>query len=670
MSRTLLLHDRFAPPANPDAYIEVLDPHPHAGCIRVFDAGTRQDKYVKASDVLDDYYCGKLALRRTNQPRFSLAAQPTDPELMKRLDFVRSTLRRIHDIEELHGLSFLQAYRRAEHEHEAAAQPDAPLFPSQATIYRYRNCERSELPALRGDKNKGNRVPRYADDVVNRIAMAAERHYLLPHSPWSLKRLTEHVNGALPQEAPRLSIRYVKKVINQVVSPDVGRDRMLPADAIAGKSIAKKRIRVEAPFERVEQDAVHLPFVVKTPSGISSNVYLVHAIDCCTSYPLGWKFVIGSPTESDTLACIELYMSPLKAQLFRELGITGGNEASGTPGQIVLDNGPETKGRRIENVKKLGVDVKHCKANEAQGKPFTERINRSLKEGLEGVGGCTRLDGEDGKRDPIALGDPLMTLEELEKWVVRWYYEQWIHKPLERLRWDVVLDSSVKGTTPAARWKHYEDSCSVISLPPSRSEWLAALYEHTERKVSRKTGISLQGLNYKGDAIPRLIGKYGEHQPVHVLFNPDDYRHIYVYEGDEFPLITLAHEHLRPETPAWSFSDVKARFASTMTDFVRAPEAEQFAADLHARVVADSLAPKTKPKRRSAHDINRETRARDKEARAVERASKHPRPVPPPKAMSPGQLAPQAAGSPSELSVLGDAELLPVLSRADGGRLK
>lgn len=673
MNRAVLLRDRFVPAGNPAAYFEVLDPHPREGLIKVFDAGSRQDKYVEASKILADVHSGKLTVFREGKPRLSLAAQPGDEGLLERIGFVRTTMQRIHEIQELHGVSFLKAYQRAADEYEHVAVPQSPPFPHQSTIYRYRKSERAGLPALRGDKNKGNRNPRYPDAVINTIWMEAEQHYLRPQSRWSIKRLTEQVNrlvggAAIAPDCQPISAKYVKKVITDLVSADPEHDRMHPDEAIAGKSYAKKRLRLESPFERIEQDAVHLPFVVKMPSGISSNIYLVHAIDCCTSYPMGWHLVIGAPTESDSLACIELFMAPLKAERFRALGVNHGMNVCGTPGQLVFDNGPETKGRRIENLQKLSVDVKYCRAKAAQEKAFIERLNRSLKEALEGLAGCTRIDGKDGQRDPVALGDTLMTLEELERWVVRWYYEKWIHTPLERLRWDVVLSSSLKGITPAERWKHHEDSCLAISLPPSRAEWLAALYEHTERRVSRKTGISIDGMVYKGDGIASLLAKYGEHRPVQVLFNPDDFRHIYVYEGDDFPLITLSNEHVRPETPAWSFKDAKERFKSTATGAATAAEVKKFDADMHQRVVADSLAPKTK--RQSKHDINRDTRARDKESRAVDRAAAHPTPLAPPKGAKTKHTDGPAAQTVLMSPGLGEAALLPVLNRSSGDRLK
>ncbi|MDF3887904.1 Mu transposase C-terminal domain-containing protein [Cupriavidus basilensis] len=673
MNRSLLLHDRLAPPRNHDAYLEVLDTHPHAGCIKVFDAEKRADRYIELASLLSDIHAGKLTVLRAGKPRFSHAAQPDDQHLHERNRFVQTAIRRIHDIQRRQGISFLEAYRRAAEEYRQEATPKSPPFPSQPTMYRYRKSEMAGLPVLRGNKNKGNRSPRYSQEVVNTICTVAEQHYLVPHSRWSLKRVTEEVNRQvrstfLPMPCRPISIRYVKNTILRYVSADPEHDRMLPMDAVAGKSFAKKRIRAEAPFERVEQDALHLPFVAQTPSGVTSQVYLVHAIDCCTSYPLGWRLVVGAPIDTDSLACVEMYMAPLKKKRFEELGIDHAMNVCGTPGQLIFDNGAEAKGGRIQNLERLGVDVKHCRARAGQEKPFIERLNRSLKEAMEGLAGCTRLDGKDGQRDPIALGEKLPTLEELERWIVRWYYEKWVHTPLERLQWDVVLTDSLKGNTPAERWKHFEASCFAISLPPSRSEWLAALYEHKECRLSRKTGITIDGLHYKGNEIGALITEYGEQRPLRVLYNPDDFRHVYVYEGDDFPLVTLPNEHLRPETPAWSFNDAKERFKNQKSRFKLAPQAEKFDQDMHEKVVADSLAPKRK--KPSKYERNRETARRDRETRAVTRASRQPGPLPPPPACRPKKVSEEASSAAQPAgSIFDDAALLPVLDRANGDEL-
>lgn len=677
MTRTLLLHDRLAFPKNYNAYLEVLDPHPRGGCIKVFDAEKREDRYVDISTLLTSIHDGKLTLIRAGKPRFSLAVQVEDQALHERNRFIRAALRSVHAIQKQYGLSFLQAYRRAEEEYRQQATPQTPPFPTQSTMYRYRNCDLAGLPALRGNKNKGNRQSRYPKEVISIIRMVALQHYLQPHSRWTLKHLTDDVNRQvrgiiLAETSPRITSKYVKNTIMRFVSSDPEHDRMLPADAVSGKSFAKQRLRVEMPFERVEQDALHLPFVIQTPSGISSQVWLVHAIDCCTSYPMGWRLVVGAPTDTDSLACIEMYMAPIKQKHFKELGIDHDMNVCGTPGQLVFDNGAEAKGSRIKNLEKLGVDVKHCRARAGQEKPFIERLNRSLKEALEGLSGCTRVDGKDGTRDPIALGDNLMSVDELERWVVRWYYEKWIHTPLERLQWDVVLTDSLKGDTPVERWRYFEESCSAISLPPSRTEWLTALYDHTERRLSRKTGITIDGLHYKGDDIGPLIGKYGEQRPLRVLFNPDDFRHVYVYEDEDLPLVTLSHEHLRPETQAWSFKEAKERFKKQKASTKCAPQAETFDQDMHEKVVADSLAPKRK--KPGKHGRNRETAQREKYAHAVTRASQQPGPLPPPTVSAhrpdwTSDTPPASATTPPVVPLLDDVVLLPVLARNSGDPL-
>lgn len=675
MTRTLLQHDRLAPPKNHDAYLEVLDPNPRGGCIKVFDVEKREDRYIEMADIHADIYAGKLTVLRAGKPRFSHAAQPDDKTLHERNHFICEAIRRIHDIQNQRGLSFRRAYQLAAEEYSRQAEPNLQSFPLQSTMYRYRQSDIAGLPVLRGNKNKGNREPRYPAEVVNTICMVAEQHYLVPQSRWSLKRVTDDVNlkvhgTFLPTASPPITARYVKNTILRFVSRDPEHDRMLPSDAVAGKSFAKKRIRAETPFERVEQDALHLPFVCQTPGGVSSAIYLVHAIDCCTGYPLGWRLVVGAPTDADTLACAEMYMAPIKLKRFKEIGVDHDMNVCGTPGQLVFDNGAENKKSRIQNLEKLGTDVKHCRARAGQEKPFIERSNRSLKEALEGLAGCTRMDGKDGQRDPIALGDNLPTLDELECWIVRWYYEKWIHKPLERLQWDAVLTGLPMGDTPAERWKYFEASCFAISLPPSRAEWLAALYEHTERRLSRKTGITIDGLHYKDDQIEALIGKYGEERMLHVLFNPDDFRHVYIYEGDDLPLVALPFEHLKPETPAWSFKDAKERLKKHKSGFKPAPQAEKFDKDMHETVVADSLAPKRK--KLGKYERNRETASRQKEAKAIERATRQPRPMPPPTSTmgrsNATSEAPLAAVPPIS-SMLDDVSPLPLLDRNSGDLL-
>ncbi|WP_288393368.1 transposase family protein [uncultured Herbaspirillum sp.] len=622
--------DKLLVAGKPDTYFEVLDSRVHAGTINVFDAQKRESRYVDEATIRAGISNGSLVLRRKGMPAVSVCAQYDNPALRARVRFLYEILRRIAAIKAKQHISFDAAipFAREAYLEEHADDPLKSAFPSRATLFRAHKKQSSGLPVLNGDKNKGNKMNRYSSELCEFVDEAIQNFYLVTESRWTARDLTDYIN----REARSRGLHVAKHTISRKfvtsriygLTADAEYDRMDPLMRVAGKSFAKSRIRAPFPFARIEQDAVHLPFVVTTPHGIARNVYLVAAVDVCTGYPVGWHLVIGAPREMDSLSCLAMYLTPAKASRFKELGLTNAINIYGTPSVLVFDNGPETKGDRIFRLKELEVDVMHCKAKAAQGKPFIERLNRALKEALQRQQGCTRFEGQDGVRDPVALGDKLMTFDELEKWIVRWFYESWVHTELERLRWDELLVDSVKGKTPFERLKYMtEEMGHPITMPPSRQQWMMALYEHRERKLSAKTGITLEhGFRYKGEAMTYLLEKYGDHAPLHVYYNPDDFRQAYVFEDDSLPLVTLTHEHVRPDTPAWTFAEAKARFDAGMTDWTVPSEKMNFLRDLDDAVTRSSNAGKSKS--RSKREENKETVRRAKVHAASERAIERP----------------------------------------------
>ena len=162
-----------------------------------------------------------------------------------------------------------------------------------------------------------------------------------------------------------------------------------------------------------------------------------------------------------------------------------------------------------------------------------------------------------------------------------------------------------------------------IPMPPPRREWMAALFEHTTRTLNAKTGITLEhGFRYGGEAKSYLLGKYGDHAQLHVLYNPDDFRQAYVYEEDDLPLVTLTHEHVREDTPAWTFAEAKARFDSGMANWTVPDEKIQFERDLDEAVTGKGKAGKRKA--RGKREENKETVRRAKDNSAVQRAIDRP----------------------------------------------
>lgn len=632
MMSDLRAGDKLVRPNHPDSYWEVLDGRTHAGSVHIFDAGKHQARYVDEASIRAGISDGRLVLQRKGMPRVGIAAQYNAPELQARFRQLQDALRRIEAIQTQLDCSFAAAIplAREDYQKDNADNPVASPFPSRATLFRAHQKQLLGLPVLKGDKNKGNTTPRYSSELVEFIHAVIQDHYLVTESKWTVLDLTNYVNResrrrGLYDAGHAISRKFIVSAINSLTA-DAEYDRMDPLNRVAGKSFAKKRIRSALPFARIEQDALHLPFVVRTPHGVARTVYLVLAIDVCTGYPVGWHFVIGAPREMDSLLCLEMYLTPAKATRFKQLGIAHALNIYGTPLQVIFDNGPETKGGRIVRLEVLGVDVKHCKAKEAQGKPFIERTNRSLKEALQRLPGCTRFEGKDGKRDPEALGDELMTIEELEKWIVRWLYEDWANTPLERLHWDELLVDKLKGKTPLERLRYMtEEMGHPITLPPPRQQWMAALYEHKTCTLSAKTGITLEhGFRYKGDAMSYLLGKYGDHAKLHVVYNPDDFRQVYVYESDDLPLVTLTHEHVRADSPAWTFTEAKARLDAGMADWAHPIDKVQFLHDLDDAATAKSRKPKRKGKTGGKREEDQETVRHAKEFSAEARAFTRP----------------------------------------------
>lgn len=676
MMSDLRAGDRLAPPGEPDSYFEVLDGRLHAGSIELFDAEKRAAQYVKYDDIRVRISEGSLVLHRKGMPRVSITAQYDNPELHRKVCFLNDILRRIDAIRDQRGLSFNAAIplARDAYQTENADKPFVCPFPSPATLYRAHTNQLLGLPVLKGDKNKGNATARYSNDLVEFVREAIQDEYLVPDSKWTVLDVTEYVN----REARRRGLHVAKQAISRKFvnarideeTVDAEYDRMDPLNRVAGKSFAKKRIRAAFPFARIEQDAVHLPFVVRTPHGIARTIYLVLAIDVCTGYPVGWHLVIGSPREMDSLSCLEMYLTPAKAARFKKLGIAHALNIYGTPAQVIFDNGPETKGGRIVRLERLGMDVKHCKAKEAQGKPFIERLNRSLKEALQRLQGCTRFEGKDGKRDPVALGDELMSVEALEKWIVGWLYKDWANTPLDRLRWDELLVESVKGKTPLERLTYQtEEMGHPITMPPPRREWMAALFEHKMCVLSAKTGIALEhGFRYRGEAMSYLLATYGDHAQLHVVYNPDDFRQAYVYEGDDLPLVTLTHEHVRHDTPAWTFAEAKARFDAGMDDWTVPDEKAQFQRDMDDAATGNGKV--SKRKTRGKREENKETVRRAKDNSAVQRAIDRPLSAPTPfgPAPSTNPSLPAEDLQPDGISY-DDAPLMNIVNRNTGEKL-
>lgn len=574
------------------------------GCISLLDRESHEQKFWPLSEVYERITKQSIKVLRQDAPKVPLYEQQS-PQLLARLKCASQAVRQVIETATALGVSFDKAFRIVRSEHKGES------FPTRSCIYRYRDRFLSGVPVFKGDQNKG-RKSYYCPEVENLIDEHAEI-LCSQKSRWQMPEFVRLINDEAKTKGyitPTQSIsqRYVSNALQKLGYIDIGSYRMARKDVTAARSIGAQRIQTSSPLERVEIDGLHLPFVVQTEHGVSSNVWCVHAIDVHTGMVLGWKIVVGNPSEDDGLDCIRSMLFP-KKETFQRLELSYDFDVFGRPSLIVFDNGAETKGERLDKLTTLAIDTEHCPARHPHKKPHIERLNKSLKEGIQTLPGCTRMDGVDGRRDPGKEGDKLLSLHELEQFVVRWYYEQWANTSLER---HMYADARC-GVTAQARWSYFtQEHGNALPIPVTEDEWRKVTMVRTERKLSSKTGITYEGMNYKGEHLPYLVQRFYE-KSLTIYSNPRDYRFIYVDDGRQ--LIELVEEFVRPDSPAYTLAQEKER-RSALSQQNKRTEATQFQRDIWDKAL-ESKSPK--PRRKST-ERNRATAEKHQQSQAIKRA--------------------------------------------------
>jgi len=511
---------------------------------------------------------------------------------------------------------------------EPLALDDGTCVPaiSERQAYRLINAAaRSPLELIPAYADRGNRKARHPEAVNNLIRDLIDEGYAKVNSRITMRALAQSATAlarekGLINTTTMISRAYVQSVFVKYFSADLDYKRVDPRIARSKKHVAQERIVVEAALQRVEQDTVVLPFLVQTTEGTLQNPNMTMSIDCGTGVPLGWHLSTTPVTEEETLDCLETSIYS-KADRFKQLSIDCDIDPYGLFANLYLDNGAENKGERITRITEIGLFLTRTAANSGHRKPFIERFFGSLKSALEGLPGCTRHNGKDGARTEAAQKESLMTVDELERWIVRWAYEKWIHTALDRLlSADYKLDEA-PGITPATRWKYYEQT-TCLPCPPDRTDWIRVRYLRNERGLSPKTGLSIEGFRFRGENLRRLVGQYGPDSKVMAYYNPSDYRFAYVADKETGQLLSLVNAEVGPDTPAFSFSEAKKRRAHVRKV---APAAPGCVASFQLDLANASLSGK---RRKKGHaEKQREVRHASKLDKAIQKSRAHP--VPP-----------------------------------------
>jgi len=521
------------------------------------------------------------------------------------------------------GMSVSQAIERARTTDITIATGKTLPVCSTRSIYRHRKAARINGELLfSSHKRKGNRMPRYPERV-NEITIALIKdEYSKPFSRFSILKLTSAVNQVIRQEKllpgnSGVSPKYVQSIHKKYIHPDLDYNRLDPKIAKSQRAIAKQRIRPGAPLHRVEIDTVHLPFLARDDEDIVDNLYLMVAIDCETSMPLSWWLMRGGPTTDDTFSCLGRAMYSKEEEL-KQHAIKFDVDPFGGILNLYMDNGPENARPRLANVAQVGISPHWTESNAGHRKPFIERFFRSLKEALETLPGCTRFNGKDGARTQAAEKDPLMSVDQIEHWILRFLFERWPHQKLDRF---ITADIDLNlGDTPCKRWRHYE-ATMPLPMAPRRSDWYRTRFVSETGTLSPKTGLTWDTFQFKGEHLPTLINQYGTNAKVTFYYNPHDYRFICVADKSTGKWLELVNDKTDANSPAYSFQQAKDRIKAAKAKGEDSPHAQAFDED----VINKS---REKPTKKELQEQRKkEVRQRNQDDAAHARAERHPMPA-------------------------------------------
>lgn len=635
----LLAGDRLVDTKTGMVSMEVVNPSPVMGKILVLEQGSDTEHRISVETIRQRIGEDELRLLRSHEVSIALEVDPKDYTTTNRRSRTRPSYEKVQNA---HARATQIAQRAVRIANEYCQKFETTLnagysgikeeferqsrewkCPSLAQLYRYMGRHKLGTDLVEPDSLKGNRGKEFNEETVSLICTTLKPLVMQSKSRWTARTLTDNCNlvaraAGLLGKSERISRKYIKKTILTELTANPEIVNLLPKERRVKASISTGRIRAGGILQRVEQDALHLPIAVWTEDGVRTDVWLVHAIDCATSNAVGWHLTLGAPSASEGLLCVESVLYS-KMERYRRLGIKPVHDIFGTPLTLYFDNGAEAKGGRMNRLSGLGIDCFYLPAYQPAKKPFIERLNRSLKEDLEILPGSTRTQGKDGTRDPVAAGDKLPTLEELEHWIVRWYQHEWGEKPLKRFVDEEVFEDHELGITPHARYKNMVEMDGYpMTMPPNRDQWMRLKHYLVTRKLNRNTGISYAGFNFQGPNIVQLLDKFGE-QRIQVLADPADFRRIYALDGED--MVELVNSLVGPTTPAYSFAVARERRKKGWLQHKDSQVREGFRKDLHDAATTPSKAkPKTLPNRAK----QKQQRADAEHRAATERAALNP----------------------------------------------
>lgn len=406
--------------------------------------------------------------------------------------------------------------------------------PNPATVIRWKNrfqkAGHSITVLIEQSSKKGNRAPRYPDEVGTIMEKALDAKYLCLERGTIQEALDYATNLVLQEnklrpealQLPLPSRRHVKSLIEAIPSFDRYAARH-------GRTAATKRFRAvlahrttQAPLERAEIDHTPLDLmVIDDDSGLPlGRPYLTVCLDDYTRCVLGLYISFEPPSHFTVSRCLKMAFLPKTELLKQYPAIQNPWDAHGVMRDLVVDNGQEFHSTSLENVcYSLGVEIHYSARKTPWFKGKIERfqgtLNRAVAHGTPGTTFSNIFDKEDYDPSKQAILRYSTLKEIVHTWVADVYHQK-VHRTL--------------GAPPAVYWARSISPEDI--LVPDNPGQLDFLLGRSEQRVLSHKGIELYGLNYNSPELTVLRRKLGDKLEVEIRVDTADLGHIVVLSPD------------------------------------------------------------------------------------------------------------------------------------------
>jgi len=401
--------------------------------------------------------------------------------------------------------------------------------PSWHTVNRWRKSYLNSGNDIRGlipkDKSKGNRSPRYSNELLNIMNTAISEIYMklergtIKETLYYAINLVSQNNKFKPKSMhmQHPTRRMIKRLIDQIPYMDKVIARRGRQAAAHESRTVLNNLTATRPLERAEIDHTTLDIIVVDNNMLPlGRPTLTICIDTMTRCILGMYIGFEPPNYLTVAQCLKHAFLPKTDIKNKYPSIQNEWDAYGVMETLVVDNGLEFHGKNLESLcHPFGITIQYSPRKMPWKKGIVERfigtLNRNIAHGNPG----TTFSNIFEKEDYNAVNNATIKLDKFReianKWVADIYHQE-IHRTIKQ--------------KPSALWK--ENINNTLILLPSDIDDLNILTNASDTRSLTHKGIELNSITYNSEELSKLRLRYGNNMKVIVRYSQDNLGFIYV----------------------------------------------------------------------------------------------------------------------------------------------